>query len=535
MDKAVIYARYSSGAQKDVSIDQQVRACRDFAARQALEIVDVYDDRALTGTNDKRPGFQRMIAASAAGEWCYVIVYSLDRFARDRYDSAIYKRRLKDNGVRVLSAMEHLTDDPSSILLESMLEGYAEYYSRELAQKTQRGMLDNASKCKVNGPLPPGYIKGPDGRYAIYEPEASVVREIYRRANGGEAITAIVRDFAAQDRRRRDGRPWGRACIYNVLSNERYAGVYLYGSVRIEGGVPPIVTREEFDSAQLLLQNKPNPRKDPRSPVRRKNENGIYLLTGRLYCGECGNPMVGVSGRSKGGSVYYYYACRGQKAHTCKMAPLRRDQLEYDIAAALKAHLLTEDVIPALADAVMESRGQTDAQLELQALLDRQSDVRRALNNIVSAIERGVFAPTIQSRLTQLEADAQQISARISILRRQLQDTPTRDDILALLAFYAGGDLDDSTYRTALLDAFLRAAYVYDDHYDLVCTIGKDSTSLSVPTADALDAALTDSPGCSYNADLWSPMYAIRTHYAKIAVLGLFFAFRCPYRRKQHA
>ena len=137
--KAVIYARYSSHSQRDVSIDQQIRACKLFAERQSIEVVEIYDDRATTGTNDRRPAFQRMIKDADRADWQFVIVYSLDRFARDRYDSAVYKRRLKECGVKVLSAMENISDDPTGILMESLLEGLAEYYSKELSRKIRRG------------------------------------------------------------------------------------------------------------------------------------------------------------------------------------------------------------------------------------------------------------------------------------------------------------------------------------------------------------------------------------------------------------
>lgn len=136
----VIYARHSSHAQRDVSIEQQVRACKLFAERQSIKILDTYEDRALTGTNDRRPSFQKMIRDAENGNWNYVIVYTLDRFARDRYDSAVYKRQLKNCGVKVLSAMENISDDPTGILMESLLEGLAEYYSKELSRKIRRGM-----------------------------------------------------------------------------------------------------------------------------------------------------------------------------------------------------------------------------------------------------------------------------------------------------------------------------------------------------------------------------------------------------------
>ena len=151
MQQAVIYARYSSHAQRDVSIDQQIAACRSFAARGGIEIADTYIDRAISGTSDRRPAFQRMIADAKDRRWQYVIVYTLDRFSRDRYDSAHYKHILKKNGVRLISIKENISDGPEGIILESMLEGYAEYYSAELSQKIRRGQQDNAIKCMNNG------------------------------------------------------------------------------------------------------------------------------------------------------------------------------------------------------------------------------------------------------------------------------------------------------------------------------------------------------------------------------------------------
>ena len=526
MQKAVIYPRYSSGAQKDVSIDQQVRACREFAERQGLEVVGIYEDRALTGTSDKRPGFQRMIADSAKGEWDYVIVYSLDRFARDRYDSAVYKRKLKDNGVRVLSAMENLTDDPTGILLESVLEGLAEYYSKELAQKTQRGMIDNAEKCMVNGPIPAGFEKASDGRYAIYEPEAVVIREIFHRVNDGDSVSEIIADLDAREIRTRKGTPWTRNIIYRALSNERYAGVYKYGDIRIENGIPAIVNRDLFDSVQLILENKPNPRRQLNSPKRRRNANGLYLLTGKIYCGECGSAMVGVSGKSKTGSVYYYYTCKKQKAHECNKAPLRRDQIEYEIANAIKTKVLNDETIRAIADAAIAHQKKSDGHLELEGLKNQLAETRRSLKNIMTAIENGVFTGTIQKRLLDLEEEEKRLSARVSILDTQLAHLPTRDDVIALLSIYQDGNAEDKNYQQMLLDTFLRAVYVYDDHFDLVISLGDKSKTETIPFAPELSKTLSDGLKSSYSCLDGSPIDTIRTTHATIIVYNDLFAMR---------
>lgn len=127
--RVVIYARFSSHSQTEQSIEGQLRECYEYAKRQDLLVVAEYIDRALTGTTDKRPEFLRMIDDSKKKTFDYVLVYQLDRFARNRYDSANYKAKLKKNGVRVLSAKENITEDASGILIEGVLESMAEYYS----------------------------------------------------------------------------------------------------------------------------------------------------------------------------------------------------------------------------------------------------------------------------------------------------------------------------------------------------------------------------------------------------------------------
>ena len=155
---AVIYARYSSDRQREESIEGQIRECSAYAKRNDITILKIYSDRAMTGKTDRRPEFQMMIKDAAKQVFDYVLVYKLNQFARNRYDSAQYKHRLKKYGIKVISAMENIADDPSGILLESVIEGMAEYYSVELAENVMRGMTENALECKWPGGIVPlGY------------------------------------------------------------------------------------------------------------------------------------------------------------------------------------------------------------------------------------------------------------------------------------------------------------------------------------------------------------------------------------------
>ena len=149
----VIYARYSSDNQREESIEGQLRECQEFAKKNDITLLDPYIDRALSAKTDNRPDFQKMIKDSADKNFDIVLVWKLDRFARNRYDSATNKAKLKKNSVRVISAKENITDDASGILVEGVLESMAEYYSAELSQKIRRGMDINAQKCLSNGSL----------------------------------------------------------------------------------------------------------------------------------------------------------------------------------------------------------------------------------------------------------------------------------------------------------------------------------------------------------------------------------------------
>lgn len=480
--RAAIYARYSSHSQRDVSIDQQVKACREFALQNSIEIVEIYEDRAVTGTNDRRPGFQKMIKDAEKSEWNYVIVYSLDRFARDRYDSAVYKRQLKSCGVKVLSAMENISDDPSGILMESVLEGLAEYYSKELSRKIRRGMADNASKCMVNGSLPLGYVRGEDGRYAIDEAEAEIVRYVYRKIRDGRRMADLIAELNLRGIRTKTGSPWTHSSFNRLLSNERYTGVYIYGDVRIPGGVPQIIPQALYDAVQHTIHTKKNPRTDPSLPQRRRQENGIYYLTGKLFCGHCHSPMVGVSGRSKNGPLYFYYACKGKKLErNCKKQNVNRDRIEYTIAAALKDAMFTDKAIATLADAAVDYQNRHVSNNEIDALQLRYKEITQSINNLVAAIEAGVFTATTKMRLKELEAQQRTVASQLSRAEEEAEEKLTRNEVIAALKLFKNGDLDDIAYRESLFDTFLVAVYVYDNELKIVFNLGSRRESAIIP------------------------------------------------------
>lgn len=462
MNNAVIYARYSSHAQRDVSIEQQEKAVREYCSAQGLDVLRVYADRAMTGTNDKRPQFQRMISDADRGDFDYIVVYTLDRFARDRYDSAIYKRELKKRGVRVLSAMESINDDPTGILMESVLEGLAEYYSAELSRKINRGMADNAERCMVNGALPYGYKRGEDGRYQIIEAEAAIVREIFRRVAEGEQITAIWRDLNRRGIPNKRGGEWSNSSFNVLLRNERYKGVYIYKDVRIDGGIPRIIDDELFDAVQVRLAER------KRGGTGRRQTNDLYLLTGKLYCGECGAAMVGVSGSGRS-ATYSYYKCRGHiaDASSCGLKPISKDAAEEAIAAAIKKYALTDDAINWIADAAVLSQMDSSEPPEMEIIKAQLAENKKASANIVRAIEAGAFSMTLQTRLTELEASTLELNEKLLTMESQRRRIIPRGVIVDWLRQFRDGDVKDKSYQAAIIDSFLIRATLYGDRWEI--------------------------------------------------------------------
>ena len=175
---AVIYARYSSDNQREESIEGQIRECAAYAEKNGITIVKHYIDRAVSAKTDNRPEFQQMIKDSDKKLFDIVLVWKLDRFARNRYDSARYKTQLKKNGVKLVSATEIISEGPEGIILESVLEDYAEYYSADLSEKVIRGMTENALKGKfTGGAIPFGYTINADRRFEIDPLTAPFVME----------------------------------------------------------------------------------------------------------------------------------------------------------------------------------------------------------------------------------------------------------------------------------------------------------------------------------------------------------------------
>ena len=515
---AVIYCRYSSKGQRDVSIDQQIKACQEYADRVGLTVVDVYDDHAMTGTNDNRPAFQKMIIESSARKWTQVLVYALDRFARDRYDSAVHKHTLKENGVRVVSVTEPVSDDPTGVLIESMLEGFAEYYSKELRRKIMRGQQYNAEHC-LAGPkttLPLGYDRGPDGHYVINEKEAEIVREIFNRVLGGEKIIDIYTDLNSRGIRTKKGKEFNKSSFGKMLSNERYIGTYIWSTYRIENGIPAIIDHTTFQAVQDKICTKPNPR-SPLGSTRRRTDDQMYMLTGKLRCGKCGAPMTGISGTGKMGKKYFYYICKNHRdTKVCDMVNVPRDKLESWVVAGIKECILSDENIEWLADlTVKNDKRRESAKLDVELLESQIKENEKKQTAIVDAIVAGLFTEQLKERSEQLTKEKSRLEARLEEAKKAVETSFTKYQIMAGLQLIREGiDIMKPTKLMSIFDGFIREVQYDGEVLKIAVVYVKDGSHrfLNIPlTVDEIEKASYEQIECSYKASSWRCEELIRT------------------------
>ena len=497
MINAVIYARFSSSAQREASIEQQVTVCKQFAAREGYNIVQIYSDRALTGRTDRRPQFLQMIKDARQGAFQAVLVYALDRFSRDKYDSARYKHELRACGVRVVSATEPISDQPSGILIESVFEGLAQYYSAELSQKIRRGYEDNARKCLASGSVPFGFRRGQGGRYEIHPEEAEIVREIFQRVAAGDTYADICRDLNERGIKTRHNTAWNRSSFHTILHNERYIGTYISKYNVQPDAIPAIVDKELFYKVQTTPRTKSGPRRTP---------NGIFSLTGKLYCGRCGSTMIGTSGTSKSGKLCYYYSCSGHRAHKCDQRSISRGGLESAICRAIWDDVLSDDAIAWMAHQTILDQDKLQPDNDLDIVQAELAQVRAQKTNIMNAIKMGIFTASTRDELLRLEQEEAQLQDRVKQAETALSALPTEDDIISFLELFREGYASQELTNTALLDAFVIRAEIREKDILVYFRIKKEDrqTIADLPEPDE---------GCSYSSVKWTRGESIRTLY----------------------
>ena len=448
MKIAVVYARYSSDNQTEQSIEGQLRVCEQYAKNNDILILDTYIDRAMTGTNDNRPDFQRMIKDSEKHEWQYILVYKIDRFSRNKYEIAKYKKILKDNGVKLLSAMENIPDTPEGIILESLLEGMAEYYSAELSQKIRRGM--NETRLKGNfsgGQLLYGY-KLENRKIFIDEEQAQVVKYIYEQYALGTYVKDIIQHLTENHILNRD-KPFARNTVYNILKNEKYFGIFRHNDEVFENIYPAIVSADIYNQVRAKIDlNK----------CGKRSIRVTYLLRHKLKCGYCGQPISADAGTSKSKKVMHYYKCLGRKHHNgCNKSVLRKEDLEELVIKKILEVLQEPNHMNTIIDNLMRIQNGQSTSTLLSALQKEQKQAQTSLDNLLKAVEQGITNNTTNKRMKELENQLLELEKQILIERSKASCKLSKQEITDY--YLTGLQLEPKL----LIDYLVKEIILYDN------------------------------------------------------------------------
>lgn len=478
---AVIYARYSSHNQTEQSIEGQLAAAHKYAKLKGYTVVHEYIDRAMTGRNDNRDDFQKMLSDTSKKQFGVIIVWKVDRFGRNREEITFNKYRCKKNGVKVEYVAENLPDSPEGVILESVLEGMAEYYSLQLSQNVQRGLLESAKKHQViGGNVPLGLMMDENKHYAPDSKTAPIVKTVFDMYAAGSTISEIISYLNASGMRTKQGRLFTKSSLTTVLKNEKYIGVYSFKDIiRDEDVIPPIVEKEVFYKVQDML-------KVNRRMPSHKWSYSDYILTDKLFCGKCGSAMVGESGFGKMGVKYSYYMCaKRRKDKSCDKKPVRQEWIEEIVLNRIQDILQNDELLEFIAENTWQYYLEQDESLEkiksLQAELD---GVEKSISNLMKAIEAGIFNDMTKARMDELDAQRAALKATIADVELEKGFRLTKDHILYFLERLKELDYKDRDCQKRLIEVFVNAIFVYDDNLKITFNFGGPDGTVTLAEVD---------------------------------------------------
>lgn len=462
--RLVAYYRYSGGSgQTEQSIEGQRRDCESWARAHGYVIGHEYIDRHISGKTDNRTQFQRMMDDSDKGAFDMLICWKTDRLARNRYDSAIYKSRLRKNGVKIVYAAESSIDGPEGIILEGLMESLAEYYSAELSQKLRRGIRESALKCHcLGGYHALGLTSNKNHEYVIDESQAPTVRYIFEQYATGRTAADIVADLNAKGVRTATGGPFNKNSVLRIVTNEQYIGTYTSRAhnVRVENAIPAIIDRDLWDKVQAMVRRN-------RAGRSAKSRSANYLLSSKLTCQLCGGTMKGVSGTGRHGEKHYYYACSNHTVRKCEKRNVEKSFLEDLIVQATCDYILAPGKMEQIADQVIEvQKADRRADNPEKDMLESElQECTRKQKNILRAIEDGTGSARLSERLRELEEQEASLRYRISSMEEPAAaPIYTRDQLLFMLSqFQRSPDEQDDDYKRRLVDTFIQDIRLSDD------------------------------------------------------------------------
>lgn len=527
MTNVVIYARYSSHNQTECSIEGQIEECKRYAELNDYNVINTYIDRAKSGTKDNREEFLKMIEDSKKKEFKYIIVYQLDRFARNRYDSAIYKKELKTRDIRVLSSRENITEDASGVLMESMLEGMAEYYSLELGQKVRRGMNYNGENFYYNGGTVPLGFKLQEitinienslkpiikKKYILDNEKASIVQKIFEMYANGSKMVEIISTLNSLGVKTAYNKSFNKSSIRRILENKKYIGTYTYNGIETSDAIPRIVSDELFNRVQMELV------KNGLAPSRNRAKNE-YLLTGKLYCGDCKEKMTGTSGTSKTKELHTYYICKNSKAHkNCTKKRIKKDYLE-DLVVLFAKRTLTNENINKIAKKIVDIANNEQNNQVLKTINKNIKENEKKKNNLLQAItecEDAIVRKTLFDEIAKLtQLDTIYNNALVEEKSKHLQ--LNYKEVKYFLTQIKNNNINEFKYKKMLINILINKVYIYQNKAVIVYNVSNVKQEIDLSLINNIECSLVDADALPYKCIDLALIYMLNCFINKISL-----------------
>ncbi len=504
---AVCYARISTEDQSERSIEAQLNASKDLAEDLGATRIVNFKDIGISGKTDKRPDFQKAINFAIHNKAKFFVVHKLDRFSRNRMDSIKYRNILRTYGVKLYSVIEKLTGEPEDILLESVYDGLAEYYSANLGREVIKVLKENALNAKFNGGTPPlGYDIDDNKNYIINESEAIIVKKIFDMILEGMTYGEIIKEFNKRGYKTKNNNSFGKNSLHSILRNERYKGTYVYNKtmnrnqdgtrnrhkqkpekdiIRINNAIPKIISTEEFDEVQKILDS----RKINGSSSKAKE---IYLLQGIIYCGECGSPMHGNRRKNGSGQYYISYRCSRQNQKLqCDNKEIRREDIEKYIINILEKNLFSKNNIKRFVNKVNRSieKMENKKNENSKTLSKELKIVESKINNILSAIEEGNNSQILFTRLNNLELEKNRIDNELTLKNStKYNHKVTKEDIeKAFSSYMMNIKKEDREKIKEIIRRFVKKIIISKGRIEVRFNTTFSFTNISINLLDKID------------------------------------------------
>lgn len=524
MHGAYILARYSTDRQNEDSIEVQVEKCSAWCRQNNIPVLDVFADMAVSGMKDTRPQYERMMQKLKNGGADTVVIYDQSRMFRKMTSWFNFRDELENMGVRVVAVTQPTIGgdlrDPSNFLVEGSMALFNQMWVLQTRQKVTEKMRYMAKTGQHTGGVPALGYRVANGHLEVDEAEAETVRLIFRLYAAGYSYREIIETLNQQGRKTKTGKQFGANSLHDLLKNEKYIGVLVYGKtrkrpdgkrnthgktpencIRIENGCPAIVDPKIFEAVQKRLSE--NRRKGGR-PV----EHAYSPLKGKAFCGECKSAMnISYSGSS---GKYAYYDCAAKhRKHNCNAAPIKKEILETTVANAVRDIFSNQEKRTELLNALRRVREgmQASAGPQMQQMVRRLQDIQKKLDNATDAILNGLNSQAIRDKVTQLEAERDTLRQNIEAYHSQIVSTTIDDgqiDYLLQKAIAVGGADDEAilsmVVRVEVYPTDLKIWTIIDGPPDHPTgEIGKDDVATLVPLPGQLNddgVGFAHNPGC---------------------------------------